>query len=150
MSEAPPPGFTSVVSKTPVSFSGTAKDAKVGPPLGLADIGESQRAYLFQVSLPGKCKVKLDVSNDGKVMIQGLVQDSDFVTNQCSNNYKPKIQQLAPSGTFNVSFNLPGRVDPRLVTSTIRNTGILEVMVMKNKTLPNQPNNAATPVPTPV
>ena len=54
MSEAP--GFTSVVSKTPVSFSGTAKDAKVGPPLGLADIGESQRAYLVQVSLPGKCK----------------------------------------------------------------------------------------------
>nr|GEW30197.1 hypothetical protein [Tanacetum cinerariifolium] len=51
MSEAP--GFTSVVSKTPVSFSGTAKVAKVGPLLGLAEIGESRRAYIFQVSLPG-------------------------------------------------------------------------------------------------
>ena len=76
-------------------------------------------------------KVKLDVSNDGKVTIQGLVQDSEFfLTNQCSNNYKAKVQQLAPSGNFNISFYLPGRVDPRLVTPTIRNTGILEVMVM--------------------
>nr|GEY90370.1 cysteine protease XCP1-like [Tanacetum cinerariifolium] len=95
MSEAP--GFTSVVSKTPVSFSGTAKVAKVGPLLGLAEIG----------------KVKLDVRNDGKVMIKGLVQDSEFLTNRCSNNYKPKVQQLAPSGNFNISFNLPGPVDPR-------------------------------------
>ncbi|KVI07530.1 hypothetical protein Ccrd_014108 [Cynara cardunculus var. scolymus] len=92
--------------------------------------------------------VKLDVRVDGRVEIEGLVQDSDFFTNHASNKYKPKVQELAPPGNFNVSFNLPGRVDPRLVSPTFRNTGILEVVVMKH-TLPHtQPVNPGTPVST--
>lgn len=50
------PAANSVESKRLVNLSGTAKDAKEGPPLGLVDVGESPRAYLFQVSLPGVCK----------------------------------------------------------------------------------------------
>ncbi|XP_024969076.1 increased DNA methylation 3-like [Cynara cardunculus var. scolymus] len=146
------PGTKSMEVKPSINLSGTAKDAKEAPPLGLVDIGESQRAYIFRVSLPGVCKpqcnVKLDVRVDGRVEIEGLVQDSDFFTNHASNKYKPKVQELAPPGNFNVSFNLPGRVDPRLVSPTFRNTGILEVVVMKH-TLPHtQPVNPGTPVST--
>ncbi|KAI3783775.1 hypothetical protein L1987_42861 [Smallanthus sonchifolius] len=138
-------------SKPPVILSGTAKDAKHAPPLGLVDIGESQRAYIFRVSLPGVCKpqcnVRLDIRVDGRVEIKGLIQDSEFINNHVTNKYKPKVQQLAPSGNFHVSFNLPGRVDPRLVSPTFRSSGILEVMVMKHTVPYNQPNNSGTPVP---
>ncbi|KAI3807902.1 hypothetical protein L1987_23838 [Smallanthus sonchifolius] len=129
-------GTKSVESNPPVNLSGTAKDAKNAPPLGLVDIGESQRAYIFRVSLPGVCKpqcnVKLDIRVDGQVEIKGVNQDSEFINNHANEKYKPKVQQLSPSRTFNISFNLPGRVDPRLVAPTFRNTGILEVVVMKH------------------
>ncbi|XP_076903936.1 increased DNA methylation 3-like [Bidens hawaiensis] len=127
-------GTKSMQSKQPVVLSGTALNAKHAPPLGLVDVGESKQAYIFRVSLPGVCKpqcnLKVDVSVDGQVEITGSIQDSEFMTNH--NKYKPKVQQLAPSGNFCVSFNLPGRVDPRLVSPTFRKTGMLEVVVMKH------------------
>ncbi|KAM0061710.1 putative alpha crystallin/Hsp20 domain, HSP20-like chaperone, increased DNA methylation [Helianthus debilis subsp. tardiflorus] len=146
MSEAPV--TKSMESKKPVTLSGTAKDAKHAPTLGLVDIGESKRAYIFRVSLPGVCKpqcnVKLDIRADGRVEIKGLMQDSQFINNHAK-KYKPRVQQLAPSGNFNVVFNLPGRVDPRLVSPTFRNSGILEVAVMKHTIPNNQPINPGTP-----
>ncbi|XP_071709766.1 increased DNA methylation 3-like [Rutidosis leptorrhynchoides] len=153
MSEAS--GTKFVESKPLVSLSGTVKDVKNKPSLGVVEIGESPRAYIFQVSLPGVCKpqcnLKVDVHVDGKVEIEGLVQESEFVNNHTSNLYNPKLQQLAPLGNFNISFNLPGRVDPRLVSPTFKKTGILEVVVMKH-TIPtiNQPNNSGTPVSAPM
>ncbi|KAI3762318.1 hypothetical protein L1987_52743 [Smallanthus sonchifolius] len=131
----------SVEPMPPVNLSGTAKDAKNAPPLGLVDIGESRRAYIFRVSLPGvcnpQCDVKLDIRVDGQVDIKGVIQDSEFIKNHANEKYKPKVHQLSPSRTFNISFNLPGRVDPRLVAPTFRNTGILEVVVMKH-TIPSK------------
>lgn len=50
------PGTKLLESKLLISLSGTCKDAKNKPSLGAVDIGESQRAYIFQVSLPGICK----------------------------------------------------------------------------------------------
>lgn len=94
--------------------------------------------------------LKVDVRVDGKVEIQGIVQDSEFFNNHTSNKYDPKVQQLAPLGNFNISFSLPGRVDPRLVSPTFRNTGILEVVVMKHTTPINPPNNSGIPVSTPI
>ncbi|KAK9075186.1 hypothetical protein SSX86_003507 [Deinandra increscens subsp. villosa] len=147
MSEAN--GTKSMESKPTVTFSGTAKDVKDAPLLGLFDIGESQRAYIFRVSLPGVCKpqcnLRLDIQSDGRVEIKGLIRDSEFINNQTTNKYKPRVQQLPPAGNFSVSFNLPGRVDPRLVSPTFGKSGILEVVVMKH-TMPNQPNNPGTPV----
>ncbi|KAL7583412.1 increased DNA methylation 3 isoform X1 [Lactuca sativa] len=133
-------------SKSLVNLTGTAKAAKYAPPLGLVDIGESKHAYIFRVSLPGVCKpqcnVKLDIRNDGRVEIEGIIQESEFINKHSNNKYKPKLQQLPPSGSFNIIFNLPGRVDPRLTVPSFRNTGILEVVIMKHIT----PNNSGTPV----
>lgn len=39
--------------KPAVILTGTAKEGKAGPPLGLVDIGVSRCAYLFRVALPG-------------------------------------------------------------------------------------------------
>lgn len=48
------------VLKPCVVLTGTAQEGKVGPPVGLVDIGVSEDAYLFRVSLPGiqkdRCK----------------------------------------------------------------------------------------------
>lgn len=145
------PETKSMESKPLVNLTGTAKAAKYAPPLGLVDIGESPRAYIFRVSLPGVCKpqcnVKLDIRVDGRVEIEGIIQESEFLNNHSTNKYTPKLQQLPPSGNFHIIFNLPGRVDPRLVSPTFRNTGILEVVVMKHTASFNQPNNSTTPVP---
>lgn len=91
--------------------------------------------------------LKLDIRVDGRVDIKGLVKESEFINNHATNKYKPRVQQLAPSGNFNISFNLPGQVDPRLVSPTFRNTGILEVVVMKHNIPKKQPNNSGTPIP---
>lgn len=46
----------SVVSeqlKPAVTLTGTAKEGSGGPPIGVVDIGESERSYLCRVTLPG-------------------------------------------------------------------------------------------------
>ena len=46
----------SVVSeqlKPAVVLTGTAREGRAGPPIGVMDIGESEKAYLCRVALPG-------------------------------------------------------------------------------------------------
>lgn len=43
--------YSKVISH--VFFTGTAKQGSAGPPIGLVDIGVSEVAYIFRVSLPG-------------------------------------------------------------------------------------------------
>lgn len=45
--------------------------------------------------------------------------------------FEVKVQELCPPGRFSISFNLPGPVDPRLVSLNFKEDGILEVIVMK-------------------
>ncbi|KAK3002467.1 hypothetical protein RJ639_022107 [Escallonia herrerae] len=114
--------------KPAVVLTGTAKEGKVGPPLGMVDIGVSESAYLFQVALPGN--LKCDVQIDGRVYIAGKITGSEVLKNS-STVYDMKVQQLCPPGPFSISFNLPGPVDTRLVSHNFRPDGILEVIVMK-------------------
>ncbi|XP_031123328.1 increased DNA methylation 3-like [Ipomoea triloba] len=116
-----------------VTLSGTAKEGAIGPTLGLIDIGESEYAYLFQVSLPGvrdKGNLKCEIQRDGKVQIEGVVSESQLLKN-ASEVYQVNVQELCPPGPFTVSFSLPGAVDPRLCSLTFRQDGILEVVVLK-------------------
>lgn len=40
--------------KPAVALIGTASGGKIGPPIGLLDIGVADGAYIFRVALPGE------------------------------------------------------------------------------------------------
>lgn len=55
--------------------TGSAGQGKIGPPLGVVDIGVSDSAYLFRVALPGvrkdQCRFLLSSPNLSSVCISG-------------------------------------------------------------------------------
>ncbi|CAI9115269.1 OLC1v1016125C1 [Oldenlandia corymbosa var. corymbosa] len=124
----------STLLKPLVTLSGSAADTVIGPPLGRVDIGVNESAYICRVSLPGvrgnDDKVKCNIERSGRVDIEGVVTESQFVKNS-SKEFKIALQQLSPPGPFKISFNLPGPVDPRLSSISFKPGGILEVVVMK-------------------
>ncbi|XP_022857542.1 increased DNA methylation 3-like isoform X3 [Olea europaea var. sylvestris] len=107
--------------KLAVSLKGTAKEGAIGPPLGLIDIGESEG------------NLKCDIHSDGSVRIEGVVADAQILKNE-SEEFELKLHQLCPAGPFTISFNLPGPVDPRLFSPSFQPDGILEVVVLKQRT----------------
>lgn len=119
-----------------VVVEGSAKEGCGAPPLGLYDVGVSDKAYLFRVSLPGTrndaSNLKCIIRRDGNVQIQGVMTEGDVVKNS-SKVYKMLQQQLCPPGEFTVSFRLPGAVDARLFHPEFRPDGILEGVVMKER-----------------
>ncbi|WCJ44758.1 HSP20-like chaperones superfamily protein [Euphorbia peplus] len=104
------------------------------PPESIVDIGESEKAYLFRVALPGVrtdlCELKCEIKSDGGVHIQGSVSGGQVIRKR-SRVFRMRVQQLWPAGPFSVSFKLPGPVDPRLFSPEFRNDGILEGVVIK-------------------
>ncbi|CAF2065273.1 hypothetical protein Bca4012_102083 [Brassica carinata] len=117
-----------------VFFTGSAKQGTPGPPIGLADIGESDIAYFFRVSLPGihknLNKIKCDIQREGRVCIQGVVPEI-AIPSDSGCLYRMQVQQLCPPGPFSITFSLPGQVDPRLFSPKFRPDGIFEVVVVK-------------------
>ncbi|KAE9462234.1 hypothetical protein C3L33_05854, partial [Rhododendron williamsianum] len=114
----------SVVSeqlKPAVTLTGTAKEGSGGPPIGVVDIGESERSYLCRVTLPGL--------RNNEIHIHGVVTGG--VLKDPWTTYEMKVQELCPPGRFSMSFNLPGPVDPRLASPNFRSDGILEIVVSK-------------------
>ncbi|PSR90195.1 Increased DNA methylation like, partial [Actinidia chinensis var. chinensis] len=111
----------SVVSeqlKPAVVLTGTAREGRAGPPIGVMDIGESEKAYLCRVALPGlrnnESNINCDIERDGRVHIHGSVTGG--VLKDSSTVYEMKVQELSPPGRFTITFNLPGPVDPRLAS----------------------------------
>lgn len=47
------PNVENEVSKASIILTGTAKQGRTGPPIGVVDIGVNKVAYFFQVALPG-------------------------------------------------------------------------------------------------
>ncbi|KAG7587256.1 HSP20-like chaperone [Arabidopsis thaliana x Arabidopsis arenosa] len=117
-----------------VFFTGTAKQGSAGPPVGLVDIGVSEVAYIFRVSLPGieknQDKIKCEIQREGRVCIQGVVPEI-AIPSDTGCLYRMQVQQLCPPGPFSITFNLPGQVDPRLFSPHFRPDGIFEVVVVK-------------------
>ncbi|KAG2324336.1 hypothetical protein Bca4012_038851 [Brassica carinata] len=118
-----------------VFSTGTAKQGCAGgPPIGLVDIGVSNIAYIFRVSLPGLAKyqdkIRCEIQREGRVCIQGVVPEI-AIPSDSGCLYRMQVQQLAPPGPFSITFNLPGQVDPRLFSPKFRPDGIFEVVVVK-------------------
>ncbi|KAG2252861.1 hypothetical protein Bca52824_082997 [Brassica carinata] len=104
------------------------RQARLGPPIGLVDIGVSNIAYIFRVS-PWPCQIsRCEIQREGRVCIQGVVPE---IAIPSDSGCLYRMQQLAPPGPFSITFNLPGQVDPRLFSPKFRPDGIFEVVVVK-------------------
>ncbi|KAF4355405.1 hypothetical protein G4B88_009975 [Cannabis sativa] len=112
-----------------IAISGTARKGKVGPPVGVVDVGVSKDAYYFRVALPGVrkdyCKFSCEIESDGKVHVEGLVSGGKSIKKPLR-IFEMNFQQLCPPGPFTLSFSLPGPVDPRLFAPNFRSDGIFE------------------------
>ncbi|KAK8705780.1 hypothetical protein V6N13_049372 [Hibiscus sabdariffa] len=133
--------------KPSVVLTGSAKES-YGPPIGLVDIGVSQSAFLFRVSLPSirsdQSQLKCEIQRDGKVRIQGVVTRGTGMLEGISSKCEMKVEKFCSPGPFSISFNLPGSVDPRLFSPKFRPDGILEVVVMRSMN-PGDPVDAGAP-----
>ncbi|PSR86825.1 Increased DNA methylation like [Actinidia chinensis var. chinensis] len=119
--------------KPAVLLTGTAKDGRSGTPIGVMDIGESKKAYLCRVALPGlrnnESNINCDIERDGRVHIHGSVTSG--VLKDSTTVYEMTVQELSPPGRFTITFNLPGPVDPRLASPNFRSDGVLEIVIFK-------------------
>ncbi|WMV11922.1 hypothetical protein MTR67_005307 [Solanum verrucosum] len=131
--------LSNIVAATKSGFAvaGSAAKGKIGPVLGLLDVGESEDAYLFRVSLPGvkrdEREFTCEVEIDGKVLIKGMTT-GDRTVHKYSQVFEMQTQNLCPTGDFTISFKLPGPVDPQEFSGIFGTDGILEGIVLKAET----------------
>ncbi|OMO99124.1 hypothetical protein COLO4_13501 [Corchorus olitorius] len=122
-------------TKKGAALMGTAAMGKVGPIVGLMDIGECEDAYMFRVSLPGvkrdESEFSCEVEDDGKVLIRGVTTTGEKTVYRFSQTFEMLSQNLCPPGHFSISFQLPGPVDPQQFSGNFGTDGILEGIVMK-------------------
>lgn len=125
------------LAKPSIAYTGTAAARQVGPLIGLVDIGVSDDAYLFRIALPGVKKdqreFSCEVECDGKVIIRGTTTTGEQKVCKSSRVFHMQTQHLCPPGPFTVSFQLPGRVEPREFSGNFGSDGILEGIVMKER-----------------
>ncbi|XP_073146504.1 increased DNA methylation 2-like [Henckelia pumila] len=122
-------------SKCGFALTGSAARGKMGPVLGMMDIGESEDSYFFSVSLPGVRRDERDfsceVESDGKVVIKGVTVTGERTIVKHCQTFQMQSQNLCPPGHFSISFNLPGPVDPMQFHGTFATDGIFQGMAMK-------------------
>ncbi|KAF8388013.1 hypothetical protein HHK36_026679 [Tetracentron sinense] len=123
-------------TKSGIALTGSAAKRQAGPLIGLVDIGVSEDAYLFRVSLPGvrndEREFSCEVETDGKVLVKGVTTTGEKTVYKDSQVIEMQSQNLCPSGDFSVSFQLPGPVIPREFSGSFRN-GILEGVLLKGR-----------------
>ncbi|PHU10084.1 Alpha-crystallin domain-containing protein 22.3 [Capsicum chinense] len=121
-------------TKSGFAVAGSAAKGKIGPVLGLVDVGESEDSYLFRVSLPGvkrdEQEFTCEVESDGRVLIRGMTT-GDRTVHKDSQVFEMQTQNLCPTGHFTISFMLPGPVDPQEFSGNFGTDGILEGIIMK-------------------
>ncbi|XP_043724366.1 increased DNA methylation 2-like isoform X2 [Telopea speciosissima] len=124
-------------TKNGIALTGSAAERQAGPLIGLVDIGVCDDAYLFRISLPGVRKVErefsCEVEADGQVLIKGVTTTGEKLVFKDTQVFEMQTQYLCPSGSFSVSFKLPGPVEPREFSGNFGADGILEGIVMKER-----------------
>ncbi|PSS19638.1 Alpha-crystallin domain-containing protein [Actinidia chinensis var. chinensis] len=124
-------------TKMGVGLKGSAAMGKVGPIIGLMDVGESDDAYLFRVSLPGvatdRNKFSCNVEPGGKVVLKGVTSTGERIVRKHSQVFQMRTQNLSPPGPFSVSFGLPGPVDEQYFDGSFGVDGIFEGIVRKRQ-----------------
>ncbi|KAJ0013640.1 hypothetical protein Pint_19916 [Pistacia integerrima] len=124
-------------TKSGFALTGTAAMGRVGPIVGLMDIGEFDDSYLFRVALPGVKRNERDfsceVDTSGKVLIRGVTTTGEKSVYRYSQVFEMQSRNLCPPGYFSITFQLPGPVDPQQFTGNFGTDGILEGIVKKER-----------------
>ncbi|KAH7543093.1 hypothetical protein FEM48_Zijuj02G0146600 [Ziziphus jujuba var. spinosa] len=122
-------------TKAGVALTGSAAVGKIGPIIGLMDIGECEDSYLFRVSLPGvsvdEKEFSCDVEPDGKVLIKGITTTGEKIVCKNSQVFQMLTRNLCPPGHFSITFQLPGPVDHQQILGSFATNGVLEGIVKK-------------------
>ncbi|KAF4349195.1 hypothetical protein G4B88_026113 [Cannabis sativa] len=122
-------------NKIGVALTGSAAVGKIGPIIGLMDIGECEDSYLFRVSLPGVSRdereFSCDIEPDGKVQIKGVTTTGEQIVCKNSQIFHMLTRNLCPPGHFSISFQLPGPVDEEQFSGSFGTDGMLEGIVKK-------------------
>ncbi|KAF9683274.1 hypothetical protein SADUNF_Sadunf05G0195900 [Salix dunnii] len=101
------PGSANQLKMMPlVTVNGTVRQSGAGPSIGLVDIGINENAYFLR-------NLSCDLECDGTVHIEGVATIEARILKDSSRVFHMSVQQLWPPGPFNISFKLPGPVDPR-------------------------------------
>lgn len=92
-------------------------------------VEDLERPVLFHSNAAGD--FSCEVENNGRVSIKGITTVGERVVYRHSHAFEMQSQNLCPPGHFNISFNLPGPVDPHQFSGNFGTDGILEGMIMK-------------------
>ncbi|KAJ6359814.1 hypothetical protein OIU77_003924 [Salix suchowensis] len=117
-----------------IGLAGSAAVGNVGPIVGAMDIGESDDAYLFRVSLPGVSRdenFSCDIDPDGTVFIKGVTTTGENTVCKHSQIFRMQTRNLCPPGHFSITFQLPGPVDHQQFKGNFGIDGMLEGIVKK-------------------
>lgn len=118
-----------------IGLAGSAATGNVGPIVGAMDIGESDDAYLFRVSLPGVSRdekdFSCDIDPDGTVFIKGVTTTGESTVCKHSQIFRMQTRNLCPPGHFSITFQLPGPVDHQQFKGNFGIDGMLEGIVTK-------------------
>lgn len=118
-----------------IGLAGSAATGNVGPIVGAMDIGESDDAYLFRVSLPGVSRdekdFSCDIDPDGTVFIKGVTTTGESTVCKHSQIFRMQTRNLCPPGHFSITFQLPGPVDHQQFKGNFGIDGMLEGIVKK-------------------
>ncbi|EOA40325.1 hypothetical protein CARUB_v10009051mg [Capsella rubella] len=132
-----PPVMKERDAEASIVTTGTASKQKLGPSVGVVDIGVNKVAYFFQVALPGVRKdygeFSCEIESDGKVIIEGSTTTGEKTIKRHSRVFEMNIRKLSPPGPFKLCFSLPGPVDPRLFSPNFRSDGIFEAVIIRHK-----------------
>ncbi|KAL5700546.1 hypothetical protein ACHQM5_025973 [Ranunculus cassubicifolius] len=120
-------------TKNAVALTGNIASRPAGPVVGLVDIGYSDHAYLFMISLPGVSRDEIccEIGRNGKVLVKGISLTGQKKVCISSQIFEMQTQNLPPPGPFSISFQLPGPVEPRGFIGNFRNDGIFEGIVLR-------------------
>jgi HSP20 family molecular chaperone IbpA len=73
------------------------------------------------------------IEADGKVLIKGVTITGERTVYKFSQKFEMLSRNLCPPGQFSISFQLPGPVDPRQLTSNFGDDGIFDALIMKSR-----------------
>ncbi|PSS10146.1 Alpha-crystallin domain-containing protein [Actinidia chinensis var. chinensis] len=124
-----------LASTKEVMIDGSAATGKLGPTVGLVDIGESKDSYMFRVAIPGvprdqgdfKCRIEAN----GTVTIEGVTTTGEKTVHRKYHTFRMTTRNLCPPGRFSVTFQLPGPVDPLQFFGFFGTEGIFEGLIKK-------------------
>nr|TKS04367.1 uncharacterized protein D5086_0000145680 [Populus alba] len=115
-------------TKNGVALTGTAAMEQVGQVVGWSTSVNVTMPTISRYEFSYKIE-----ADGGEVLIKGVTITGERTVYKFSQKFDMLSRNLCPPGQFSISFQLPGPVDPRQLTSNFGDDGILDALIMKSR-----------------